>query len=61
MQPNQPTTFDKTTWQGQWKKEGNSYNVSLASSGANKFAAATIDGPRLTLKTGSDTFIFDRE
>jgi hypothetical protein len=35
--------------------------VTLASSGANKFASATIDGSRLTLKTESDTLIFDRE
>jgi len=60
-QPNQPTTYDKATWQGQWKSDGNNYNVTLASSGANKFAAATIDGTRLTIKTESDTFIFDRE
>jgi hypothetical protein len=60
-QPNQPTTFDTATWQGQWKRDGDNYNVTLASSGANKFAAATIDGPRLTVKTESETWIFDRE
>jgi hypothetical protein len=61
MQPNQPTTFDTAIWQGQWKSDGDNYNVTLASSGANKFASATIDGSRLTLKTESDTLIFDRE
>jgi len=61
MQPNLPPTFDTTTWQGQWKNDGNNYNVTLASSGANKFGTATIDGPRLTVKTESDTLIFDRE
>src|ERR1019366_7089390 len=60
-QPNQPTTFDTATWQGQWKHDGDNYNVTLTSSGANKFAAATIDGPRLMLKTESETWIFDRE
>ena len=60
-QPNQPTTFDTATWQGQWKTDRDGYNVTLTSSGANKFAAATIDGPRLTLKTDSETWIFDRE
>jgi Colicin V production protein len=61
MQPNQPTTFDTATWQGQWKSEGNNYNVTLASSSANKFASATIDGSHLTLKTDGDTLIFERE
>lgn len=61
MQPNQPTSFDTAVWQGQWKSDGDNYNVTLASSGANKFATATIDGSRLTLKTESDTLIFDRE
>ncbi len=61
MQPNQPTTFDTATWQGQWKSEGNNYTVTLTSSGANKFASATIDGSQLTLKTDSDTLVFDRE
>jgi uncharacterized membrane protein required for colicin V production len=60
-QPNQPTAYDKATWQGQWKNDRNDYNATLASNGAKKFAAATIDGPRLTLKTESDTLIFDRE
>jgi uncharacterized membrane protein required for colicin V production len=61
LQPNQPTTFNTTMWQGQWKTDGNNYDVTLASSGANKFASATIDSSRLTLKTESDTLIFDRE
>jgi Colicin V production protein len=61
LQPNQPTTFNTALWQGQWKTDGNNYNVTLASSGANKFASAAIDGSRLTLKTESDTLIFDRE
>lgn len=61
IQPNQPPTFDTAIWQGQWKSDGNNYNVTLASSGANKFATATIDGSRLTIKTESDTLIFDRE
>ena len=60
-QPNQPTTFDTSTWNGQWKNGGNNYDVTLASSGANKFSSAMIDGSRLTLKSASDTLIFDRE
>jgi uncharacterized membrane protein required for colicin V production len=61
VQPNQPMTFETATWQGQWKSDGASYNLTLASSGANKSATATIDGSRLTLKMESDILIFDRE
>ena len=61
MQPNQTTSFDAATWTGLWKSDGSNYKVTLASSGVNKFATATIDGSRLTLQTESDTFIFDRE
>ena len=61
MQPNQPTTFDTATLQGQWKSNGNDYDLSLADSGANKSAIVTIDGSRLMLKMGSDLLVFDRE
>ena len=60
-QPNQPTTYDTVTWQGQWKNGGNNYDVTLAGSGAGKSGIATIDGSRLTIKTDGDTWIFDRE
>jgi hypothetical protein len=58
---NQQTTFDPIIWQGRWKKDGNNYDVTLTSNGANKFASASVDGSRLTLKTASDTQVFDRE
>jgi len=61
MQPNQPTTFDTATWQGQWKSDGDNYNLTLASSSTTKPATATIAGSQLTIKTDSDTFIFNRE
>ncbi len=60
-QPNQPTTYDTATWQGQWKKDGDGYDLTLASSGANNPATATIAGSQLTIKTDTDTLIFDRE
>ena len=44
VQPNQPTTFDTATWQGQWKSDGDNYDLSLANNGANKSGTATIDG-----------------
>jgi hypothetical protein len=61
MQPNQPASFDAVTLQGQWKNDGDNYDVTLAGSDANKSGTATIDGSRLTLKTDSDTLIFDQE
>jgi hypothetical protein len=61
MQPNQPATFDTATLQGQWKSDGNNYDLSLTDNGANKSAIVTIDGSRLTLKMESDTLVFNRE
>jgi uncharacterized membrane protein required for colicin V production len=60
-QPNQPTTYETATWQGQWKKEGDGYNLSLASGGASKAATATIDGSQITLTMDGEVMIFDRE
>lgn len=60
-QPNQPTTFDTATWQGQWKNDGNNYDLSLSNNGASKPATAVVEGSRLTIKTDSETLIFDRE
>ena len=61
MQPNQPTTFETAIWQGQWKSDGDNYDLSLANNGANKSGTAMIDGSRLTIKMDGDTLIFDRE
>jgi hypothetical protein len=61
VQPKQPTTFDTSTLPGQWKSDGNNYDLSLANNGATKSATVAIDGSRLTLKMESDTLIFDRE
>ena len=52
VQPNQPTTFDTAIWQGQWKSDGDNYDLSLANNGANKSATAMIDGSRLTHQNG---------
>ncbi len=61
VQPNQPTTFETAIWQGQWKSDGDNYDLSLANNGANKSGTAMIDGSRLTIKMDGDTLIFDRE
>lgn len=61
MQPNQPTTFDTTSWQGQWKQAGNNYDITFTGSGASKSGTGTINGSRLTIQTDSGPMIFDRE
>ncbi len=60
-EPNQPTTFDTSNWTGTWRSDGSSYAVTLASSGVNQSASATVDGSRLTLQIDDRTFIFNRE
>ncbi|HEX5399748.1 MAG TPA: hypothetical protein VFY06_11955, partial [Verrucomicrobiae bacterium] len=61
MQPNQPTTFNTVTWQGTWKHDGSNYDVTFSGGGTSKSGTATINGSRLTLNTGSETLIFDRD
>jgi hypothetical protein len=61
IQPNQPTTVETATWQGQWKNSGDKYDLTLGSSGGTKTGTGTIDGTRLTLKLGTDTFVFDQQ
>jgi hypothetical protein len=61
VQPNQRPTLDTATWQGQWKHDGDNYDLSLSSNGEYKSMTAQTDGVRLTLKDGKDTLIFDRE
>jgi hypothetical protein len=60
-QPNQPATYDMAMWQGQWKNAAGNYDLTLASGGGSKAAAATVDGSQLTLKMESDVFVFDKE
>lgn len=60
-QASQQPSFDSVTWSGQWKTDGNGFDVTLANGGANKAGTATVDGSRLTLQTAGDTYIFDRE
>jgi hypothetical protein len=49
------------TWQGKWSGSGDNYTLSLDSNGASKSGTATVAGPQLTLKTGAETLVFDRE
>ena len=60
-QPDQLPVTEKATWKGQWKNNGTNYDLSLDSSGQSKLMTARTDGQRLTLQSGSDSFVFDRE
>jgi hypothetical protein len=60
-QPNLPPVTEKATWKGQWKNNGTNYDLSLNSNGQIKFMTARTDGQRLTLQSGNDSFVFDRE
>jgi hypothetical protein len=48
---------DKSTLQGPWKSNGADYDLSLN----GRSMTAHTDGLRLTLKSGAETFVFDRE
>jgi Colicin V production protein len=58
---NQGSITEKNTWQGQWKNNGTNYDLSLKSNGQSKLMTARTDGQRLTLQSGSDSFVFDRQ
>ena len=58
---NQAGTTETATWEGKWSSNGDDYTLSLNSNGATKSATATVVGSRLTIKTGSETLVFDRE
>jgi uncharacterized membrane protein required for colicin V production len=48
---------EKTTLQGPWKSDGADYGLTLD----GKSMTAHTDGQRLTLKSSTETFVFDRE
>ena len=52
-----PTVADTTTWQGQWNSAGTNYDLSLN----GKSMTARTDGLRMTIKSASDVWVFDRE
>ncbi len=51
------TVAETTTWQGQWNNAGTNYDLTLN----GKSMTARSDGLRLTIKSGSDVWVFDRE
>ena len=59
--PNQPPVTEKATWKGQWKNNGANYDLSLDNNGQSKLMTGRTDGQRLTLQSGTDSFVFDRQ
>ncbi|HEX9047216.1 MAG TPA: CvpA family protein [Verrucomicrobiae bacterium] len=52
--------FQLENWKGDWSRDGNTYTVHVAQNGEDKYLTATVEGPRLRLKEGRNTLIFDR-
>jgi hypothetical protein len=52
-----PGVYQATTWKGQWDNNGTNYHLSLN----GKSMTGTTDGLRLTIKSGTETWVFDRE
>ena len=57
----QPPTTETATWTGQWKANGDNYDVTLASNGENKSMTGSIAGSRLTLKDDKNVLVFDHD
>jgi hypothetical protein len=51
------TVAQTSSWQGQWNSSGADYSLSLN----GKSMTAHTDGQRLTIKSGNETWVFDRE
>ncbi|HZF00400.1 MAG TPA: hypothetical protein VE344_00740 [Methylomirabilota bacterium] len=58
--PNQPATFEATSYAGQWTGDGENYEFTFASGGETKSGKGKIGGVRLTAKLNGETMIFDR-
>ncbi len=56
MENGMTTVAETTTWQGQWNNAGTNYDLSLN----GKSMTARTDGLRLTIKSASDVWVFDR-
>jgi hypothetical protein len=57
VQNGAPAVGQTTTWKGQWEDNGTNYNLSLK----GKSMTGHTDGLRLTIKSGAETWVFDRE
>jgi hypothetical protein len=54
----QPITTE--TWKGQWSGGNGQYNISFDANGQTAAGSADTDGLRLTIKTGDNTYVFER-
>ncbi len=55
------TVAEKLAFQGQWINDGTNYELSLTGNGQHKSMTAHTDGLRLTIKSATDSWVFDRE
>jgi len=61
-QPTVPPTIETTSWEGRWKTDGTSYELSLNSGGKKQSMPAQVEGNRLTVvKEDKNTLVFDRQ
>jgi Colicin V production protein len=61
VQKGMTTVAEKLNFQGQWQDNGTNYDVLLNGNGPQKAMTAHTDGLRLTLKSDSDSWVFDHE
>jgi len=52
-----PGMYQTATWKGQWENNGTNYQLSLN----GKSMTGATDGLRLTIKSGTESWVFDRE
>jgi Colicin V production protein len=61
VQKGMTTVAEKLNFHGQWQANGTNYEVLLNGNGPQKSTTAHTDGLRLTLKSDSDSWVFDHE
>lgn len=59
--PNQTPPFATNTWTGTWTADGSLYNISLHNGSSQRSGTAAINNARLTFKSDSDTWVFDKQ
>ena len=54
------TPPESDTWTGEWTADGTNYDLTLTSNNKTESATAQTDGLRLSIKTGDNTYVFQR-
>ena len=61
LQAGQPPTTETASWQGTWKNDGVTYDLSFSSGGKKQTMPAQMDGTRLTIKDDKTMLVFDHQ